>query len=106
MLLASCAFVSYYTAVSLQRFNAEHPKNGRILWVTDLVLNYGWLSYFVPLIVLISGVWLLRAKPDAGVFFELVIAVAWFLSFIWSGWSLVIWQLQNTPIIMHFESLN
>jgi hypothetical protein len=106
MSLASCAFVTLYTLVSLHRIQAEHHNSWRAIRITELVLDYGKWAYCWPVCALALGVWLLRSKPNAAVRFELIIGLTWLFSFAWSTWSLVTWQCQNTPIMMHMELMN
>jgi len=69
----------------------EHPHGG-LSAAVDMLLDYGKWSYCFPILALVLGLWLLRSKPKAEVFFEWVVGVTRLLAFVWAAYCLVIWQ--------------
>jgi hypothetical protein len=52
----------------------------------------------VPVIGLLLGITIIWRWPKLDVLMELVVACLWVLAFLWAGFVLIVWQMQNIPI--------
>jgi hypothetical protein len=55
-------------------------------------------AYVVPLTGLLLGIIIIWRWPKLHVLIELVVASLWVLAFLWAGFVLIVWQVQNIPI--------
>jgi len=100
--VAGCFFVVAYSRLAHFRFQYEHPE-GSFCRATEFLAQRGWVGYAVPAFALVLGVWALRRAGGSPVFIEVVIAATWFLSLVWFGSCLLLWQSQNVPVFSHMK---
>jgi hypothetical protein len=78
------------------RFLCDHPE-GRFINGTEFLTQKGWVGYMLPAVALLTGCWAIRRAGRSPVFIEVVIAGTWFLSLVWFGQCLSLWEAQNCP---------
>ena len=100
--LVACCFVAYYSRLSRLRFNYEHPGS-HLMHATDFLSQWAWIGYALPTVAFLVGVWALRRSAVSTVLLEVIIAGTWFLSLVWFGFCLLMWQAQNVPAFSHME---
>jgi TRAP-type uncharacterized transport system fused permease subunit len=99
---ASAWFVVHYTEFSRYRFEFEH-RGGQLINANVALVAYGRWLYLLPVMALILGFWLLRARPDSAATFEALVAVTWLLTFAVAAFTVLLWQVQNVPTFSHME---
>ena len=55
-------------------------------------------AFVIPIAGLLLGITIIWRWPKLDVLVELVVAVLWVLAFLWAGFVLIIWQVQNIPM--------
>ena len=111
---AACSFVAWYDGLAYIRYPFDHPNadghresadafSGFILDESrpsggEFVTAHRTHAYAVPLAGLILGSIIIWRWPTLHVLFELVVAALWVLAFLWAGFVLIVWQMQNIPI--------
>lgn len=70
---------------------------------TDFLSQWAWIGYALPAVAFVVGVWVLRRSAVSPVLFEAIIAGTWFLSLVWFGHCLLMWQAQNVPVFSQME---
>jgi hypothetical protein len=111
----ACWFVVYYDSLAYIRYLFDHPNaeghreppddaSGRFVIVNrppvaKFVTAHRAHAYVVPFVGLLLGILIILRWPKLYVLTELVAASLWILAFLWAGLVLIVWQVQNTPII-------
>ena len=99
---ATCFFVSAYSRMAHFRFLSDHPE-GSFINATEFLTQKGWLGYTLPAVAFLIGCWALRRVGRSPVLIEVVIASTWFLSLVWVGYCLLMWEVQNCPVFSHMR---
>jgi len=112
--LASCSFVGLYDGLAYVRYPFDHPNSdghrerpdqafGKFVLESrpsgsEFVTAHCTHAYVVPVIGLLLGITIIWRWPKLDVLMELVVACLWVLAFLWAGFVLIVWQMQNIPI--------
>src|SRR5262245_6052363 len=75
--LASCSFVSLYSMACSLSYRPNYPI------FTGWVLGNARYAYALPILTLISGLWLLRKGEAKDVALECLVSVLWLCAFVW-----------------------
>jgi len=112
--LAACAFVTLYDRLSYARYCLDHPNAdghreppgeafGEFVIESRVpagafITAHRAHAYVVPLAGLLLGLMVIWRWPNLHVLIELIVASLWILAFLWAGFVLIAWQMQNIPI--------
>ena len=95
--LSSVVFVAGYSFLMAPIIRVRiHHRFEAFPMVTEYFLHYSWYALVIPLIVLILGVGVLRAKK-VGVMFEILVGCQWLFTFLWPALCLFAWLLPEVP---------
>ena len=67
--------------------------------ITIWVIALTQYAYAIPVIVLVSGIFLLRSRKARPIVFESLIALAWIFAFAWALITILVWQIARVRII-------
>jgi hypothetical protein len=112
--LAACSFVAIYDQASYTRYPFDHPSAdghmerpgeafGTFVLASrmsggEFVTAHRAHAFVIPIAGLLLGITIIWRWPKLDVLVELVVAVLWVLAFLWAGFVLIIWQVQNIPM--------
>ncbi len=98
--VVACWFVVRYDYLARARFGFDHP--GERLTearITEFIALYAAHAYAVPVAALVVGVLILYFRPNSPVLIELIVSSLWVLAFTWVVVVVLVWQMQNVPMI-------
>jgi hypothetical protein len=97
--LASCKLVNVYAQISYIRLKFDHAAD--VDWLTPInafVLCNGGYVYAFPCALLLVGMAIIWRSRKANVWGDLVCSMLWIFAFVWFGFTILAWQVQNVPI--------
>ena len=100
--LAASLFVYVYPLSYLSRFHVEHP-DASFAPAAEFFVHYPWWGFALPLCAGIAGLFSLSAKYGSSVAVEMVVTVAWLLSLLAVGGTVLVCQLVTTPMFNHMQ---
>jgi hypothetical protein len=101
----SCLFVSLYGQVSAIAFLQEWPGTQLPMW-TRFVLELAPYAYAVPVVLLASGIFLLKGRTSRPIILESVIALAWVFALVWALVAIFAWQLTRSHLVNQMSFKN
>ena len=108
--LGACLFVVLYDQFSYIRYPFDHPDaEGHLAAPHQFILAnrppgsefltaHRAHAYVVPIVGLLIGILVIWRWSQFPALAELVVSAMWVLAFLWAGFAIVMWQVQNVPL--------
>jgi hypothetical protein len=95
--LLAALFVPVYSRMSRHAIEFANQEVIGLTPLNEQLVARGELALLCPLLLLLTGLFVLRFRRHWTVVFEGIVQVAWLFALVWSGLCLLSWQIQSVP---------
>ena len=91
-------FSAFYSILSMPVIQVHYKLNvNQLPFLTRVLLDYRWFAFVVPILLFLSGIFILR-RSSSKTFLELVLGCHWLFTVFYFAYTLIVWMLPTVPI--------